>query len=214
MTDTQAAIALRDFDMIINTLESYSEGPIEDEFNNVKTILSSIETIRVVLHSKLVEAIEGFNEYNRRECFADSSDGLSAYITYSQLNEEVLELRKQSKPVDVESLKKEVYDYFEREYDDMNIMDLHGDTAIEETVDCLHAKGYLNTVQWQDISTAPRDGVDIWGFWKNTNGEWQGILHWDNEYHGWWLEENCNFLSEENYLTHWRYKPRPPEDTE
>ena len=49
MTDTQAAIALRDFDMIINTLESYLEGPIEDEFNNVKTVLSSIETIRKAL---------------------------------------------------------------------------------------------------------------------------------------------------------------------
>ncbi len=74
-------------DMIINRSNLYPHCAAE-------RIKADTLQIRAALQSKPVEAIEGFNKYDRRECFADSSDRLMAYVAYSQLNEEVNDLRK------------------------------------------------------------------------------------------------------------------------
>ena len=57
--------------------------------------------------------------------------------------------------------------------------------------------------QWQDISTAPRDGTEI-DLWKPVHGRYTG-MHWCNR--GW---EDINSGRDYSGFTHWMALPTCP----
>jgi len=77
--------------------------------------------------------------------------------------------------------------------------------------------------EWQDISTAPRDGtrIDLWGkFGRATDCYWgkpyhccgEAGRHCDSEWHGMahgWVCGTFNHTLEEDF-THWMSLPAPP----
>ena len=65
---------------------------------------------------------------------------------------------------------------------------------------------YHRTPQWQDISTAPRDGTDFSAGYYDITNDWHQTVAW----------ANCNNIHYKGWsgairATHWQHLPTPPE---
>lgn len=75
---------------------------------------------------------------------------------------------------------------------------------------------------WNDISTAPKDGSDIWLYFPLKgldSSTWDRVIacHWNNETNLWaWKNRAYRSYSREYQPTHWQLltdtKPEPPEN--
>jgi hypothetical protein len=104
MTNIEELEALIELDIPDHpqTFIAYHDQVTEQEARFFRQSLRCVPALKALLEEvkgqqKPRESIDGFEKFNRRECFADTADGLSAYTTYGQLNDEALNLREENK---------------------------------------------------------------------------------------------------------------------
>jgi len=66
-------------------------------------------------------------------------------------------------------------------------------------------------MEWQDISTAPKDGtkIDLWFKWEASSPGRKSNCWWEE---GEWRDEFCHGFHESGTPTHWIPLPEPPQE--
>jgi len=158
--------------------------------------------------SKKQEAIEAFLKWTGEGAQTpnwEEENNDHFILKWVEEFQETIKVALQSKPVDVETITLEIVDHLTADHH----LDDYNDLLTRIAVDCidhLHAKGYLNTSQWQPIKTAPKDDKDII-VCNSLNGDRAISSYEDTKY------RRCfNHRNGFQGATHWMPLPQPPED--
>ena len=64
--------------------------------------------------------------------------------------------------------------------------------------------------EWQDISSAPRDGTKFLALMRGGNGDIEIAFHTGGEDGGFWVDSYAPPMINEDWMTHWMPLPKPP----
>ena len=64
--------------------------------------------------------------------------------------------------------------------------------------------------EWQDISTAPKDGTKFLALMRGGNGDIEIVFHTDGEYGGFRVDSYAPPMINEDWMEYWRPLPAPP----
>ena len=82
--------------------------------------------------------------------------------------------------------------------------------TVLQALDLLNdAKTYLATGGWLDINNAPKDGAEIWVYYKYGKIGGHAIVSWNTKEEI-WQTGNLAILGRD-FVTHFQYLPQPPE---